>query len=157
MATGEFAHGKEHLEKALARSAEWVGDHDVYAMLADTAVQQRDLVALLEFTPLAEEAATRYNHVLYQAISHRAWGVTHRLTGEFDEAELRLKQSLEYFQNLQTPWQEGRTHRELAKLALARSDTVTALSELSLALSLFNKLGAKPDIEQTKFAIKNIE
>jgi hypothetical protein len=74
MAEGEFTQLKQHLEKALNQRAEWVGDHDLYAMLADTAVQQRDEAALYRYAPLAEEAASRYGHTLYQAIAHRAWG-----------------------------------------------------------------------------------
>jgi hypothetical protein len=46
MAEGEFALVRQHLEGMLNQTAEWVGDHDLYAMLADAAAQQRDLAAL---------------------------------------------------------------------------------------------------------------
>jgi len=72
MAEGEFALVRQHLEIALSKSATWVGEHDLYAMLADAAAQQRDEAALRQYTPLAEETASRYDHKLYQAVAHRA-------------------------------------------------------------------------------------
>jgi len=94
MAEGEFALVKQHLEEALKQSAELEGDHDLYAMLADVAAQQRDLAALRHYAPLAAELAARYNHTLYQAVAHRAWGVAQRLAGEYADAEVRFSRAL---------------------------------------------------------------
>src|SRR5215468_8759777 len=96
IAEGEFALVREHLEVALRqRSIGWavVGDHELYAMLADAATQQRDVVALRQYAPLAEESARRYDHALFQAIAQRAWGVAHRLAAEYTAAEARLNQA----------------------------------------------------------------
>src|SRR5919109_4101823 len=112
MAEGEFALVREHIEAALTRpSLGWAtfGDHDLYSLLADAAAQQRDEAALQEYVTLAEETARRYNHRLYQAVAHRAWGVLHRLAGQYTESQLRLTQALELFQQFDTYWQIGRT------------------------------------------------
>jgi hypothetical protein len=154
MAEGEFALVRQQLEIALGKSAAWVGEHDLYAMLADAAAQQRDEAALRRYAPLAEESAARYDHKLYQAIAHRAWGIAHRLAGE--EAEPRLSQALALFQQLGTRWQVGRTLYELGELAVARRDAARARDYYGRALALFEVLKAAPDAVRTRAALEAI-
>lgn len=40
-AAGEFARTRQVLESALRYTSEWVGDHDIYAALADMAVERQ--------------------------------------------------------------------------------------------------------------------
>ena len=145
MAQGEFALVRELLEKAIHKPSVLVGDHDVYAMLADAAVQQRDGAALREYAPLLEEAAVSLEHKLYLATAHRAWGVMHRLEGEFEQAEARLEQAIILFSGLDTRWQLGRTLLELGELAAGRSQTAEAKQHYARALELFEEMGAIPD------------
>jgi len=154
MAEGEFALVRQHLEIALSKSAAWVGEHDLYAMLADAAVQQRDEAALRHYAPLAEEAAARYGHTLYQAIAHRAWGVVHRLAGAHAEAEARLNQALELFRGLDTRWQIGRTLFELGELARARDDSAGAREHFARALAAFEEMKAAPDAARARAALE---
>lgn len=152
MAEGEFALVRQHLEIALSKSAAWVGEHDLYAMLADAAAQQRDEAALRQYAPLAEDAAARYDHKLYQAIAHRAWGVAHQLAGRsaYAEAETRLQQALALFRGLNARWQIGRTLFELGELAAARDEAAAAREHLSLALAAFEEMKAAPDAARTR-------
>src|SRR5574337_430979 len=110
---GEFALVIEHLETALSKQPFLNkvpgADHDLAAMMADTAARQRDPDALRKYAPLAEEAAVRYSHRLYLGIAHRAWGVLHRLSGDYDPAEARFRQALDEFDALGARWQIGRT------------------------------------------------
>ncbi len=130
-----------------------MGDHDLYAMLADAASRQRDAAALRQYAPLAEEAAARYDHQLYQGVAHRAWGVAHMLAGEFDDAGVRLNQAVALFSALDTRWQIGRTHVELGELARLRSDMAAARGHFSRALAEFEELGAAPDAARTHTAL----
>ena len=160
MAEGEFALVRQHLEAALDRPTTLTGaicgDHDLYAMLADVATQERDEAALRKYAPLAEESAARYQHVLYQGVAHRAWGVAHRLAGDYAEAEARLNQALELFRRLETRWQIGRTLHELAELALARADTARARDYFSRALRAFEDMKAAPDTARTRAALESL-
>jgi tetratricopeptide (TPR) repeat protein len=150
MAEGEFALVIQHLNQALHKeSSGMVGIHDLYAMLADAAVQQRDETALHKYTPLLEETVASLNHTLYFAITHRAWGVIHLLNGEHALAETQLNQALDIFQQLDTRWQIGRTHCELAELALASGNLDQARDHLSRALILFEDIHALPDFART--------
>ena len=153
MAEGEFALVRQHLEAALPQTAEWVGDHDLYAMLVDAAALEGDLPALQRYAPLAEESAVRYDHRLYRAIAHRAFGVAHRLAGEHGQAQARLQQALELCTELGTSWQAGRTSFELGLLAQAQADRAAALRHFTNALAEFEKQGAIPDIARTRAAI----
>jgi tetratricopeptide (TPR) repeat protein len=150
MAEGEFALVQKYLEIALHRTASWVGEHDLYAMLADAAAQQRDKHALQKYAPLAGEFASRYHHKLYQAIAHRAQGVAHLLAGEYSDAESRLSQALVLFSNLNTRYQIGRTLFELGEAAAGQSNTSKARDHFTRALEAFEAMGALPDIARTR-------
>ena len=82
-----------------------------------SAVQQRDAADLREYAPLLEESAALLEHNLYLATAHRAWGVLHRLEGQYELAEARLLEAVALFEGLDTRWQLGRTHFELGELA----------------------------------------
>lgn len=150
MAEGEFADVRNHLEEALNHSAEWVGDHDLYAMLAEAAVGEENLEVLKKYAPLAEETAVRYGHNLYQAIADRSWGVAHRLAGEFSQAEDRLNRALVSFQNMETRWQVGRTLVELGLLNYARGELALAGDFFRKALVEFASLAASRDTQRVQ-------
>jgi tetratricopeptide (TPR) repeat protein len=145
LAEGEFALVRQQLEMALDQKSTWVGDNDLYAMLVEAAVGRQDVEALEKYLPLLDEAANRYDHLLYQAIAQRGWGVAHRLSGEHKEAAARLDHALQLFQKLGTHWQSARTLVELGELANNRSDTDRAHDYSSQALAIFSEMGAKPD------------
>ena len=156
MAEGEFALATQTLELALTTQAEWIGDHDLYALLADAATQQRDETALRRYAPLLEEMALRYGHLLYQAIAHRAWGVAHRLAGETAASEQRLQQALDIFSSLGTRWQLGRTHFAWGELAATHGDVVTAHDHFTQAQHLFAAMQAAPDLARTHKALAGL-
>ena len=150
MAEGEFALVRHILEQALSTPGEWIGDHELYAMIVDAAAQQPDRQALLQYAPLAEAAARRYDHTLYQAIALRGLGVAHRLGGDYQEAEFRLQRALDLLEGLQIRWQIGRTLRELGDLARARNDTARARDYYTRALAAFEAMRAGPDIVRAR-------
>ena len=153
MAEGEFALATQSLELAFTSHGEWVGDHDLYALLADAAAQQCDEIALRRYAPLLEELALRYEHLLYQAIAHRAWGVAHRLAGETAASEQRLQQALEIFHTLGTRWQLGRTHFAWGELAATQGDGVAARHHFTQAQHAFEAMQAAPDLARTHQAL----
>lgn len=147
-AEGEFGLVRELLEIALSQpSVGWIafGDHELYNLLADIAAQQRDEAAIQHYAPLAEELASRYNHKLYQAVAHRAWGVRSRLAGQYAESQMRFDRALEIFQSMDTRYQIGRTLFELGELAATREELATAHDHLTRALNDFERIGAAPD------------
>jgi tetratricopeptide (TPR) repeat protein len=155
-AEGEFALVRQHLEAALVGTSDWVGDHDIYAMLADTAALQGDLEALQRYAALAEQSAERYGHRLFQAIAQRAQGVAHRLAGEYGPAGVRLTKALGTFDELGARWQVGRTHVELGKLAQDQGDRAAAIEHYKQALTQFESQGALPDLARTQAALAEL-
>jgi len=145
MAEGEFAQIRQHIEKALDLDIFLIGDHDLFAMLLNAAVMQRDTASLWKYAPLLVEEAVRLDHKLYLAVTHRGWGVLHTLMGEFTEAKEHLEQALVIFQDLETRWQLGRTCFELGELAVVRSDNGEAQKQYISALKLFEEMGASPE------------
>jgi hypothetical protein len=161
MAESEFALVRDYLEAASNKPVTARGllfhDNELYSMYLDIAVQQRDVAALRQYAPLAEETALRDGHILYQAVAHRAWGVLHRLQGEYAAAETRLIMALELFQGLDTRWQIGRTLLELAEVALGRTDPAEARGYFSRALVTFEEIGAVPDMARTQAALESLD
>ena len=160
LAEGEFALVREYVELALNKSPNPAGapsgDHDLYAVLVDGAMQQRDQTALRKYAPLAEETATRIDHKLYTAIAYRAWGVAHRLAEEYAEAERRLNLALNIFAEMGTRWQSGITLFELGELARAQRNTAAAHDYFSRALIAFEEMRAAPDIVRTRTALDQV-
>jgi tetratricopeptide (TPR) repeat protein len=131
-------------------------EHAVYMLLVEAAATASDAAALRHYAPRLEELAERDGHRLYLAIALRGWGVAHRLAGEYQEAEARLKDALELFRELEAGWQVARTQRELGLLALARSDNPAALEHFNWALEAFQGMGAAVDAEVTQRAMAAI-
>lgn len=119
----------------------------------DVAVRQEDLQAIQRYAPRAEELALRYGHVLYQGVAARAWGVAHRLVGEYVEASARLQQARGLFEQLGTRWQLGRTIVEQGHLALAQGEP--AHKHFARALDLFETVGAAPDAARIRSRVRD--
>ena len=133
-------------------------DHEIYMILADTAVELRDAEALRKYAPPLEKLASRDNHRLYLAIAHRALGVGHRLAGEHAAAEPRLRQALELFTKLGARWQIGRTLFELGALNQEQSQKETKAREyFAQALGSFEEIQAKPDAERTRAVLNSLD
>lgn len=162
MAEGEFALVREYVETSIEQWAmplKWgtnPHDHDLYILLADTAARQRDLAAIRQYAPLAEELAVRDDHKLYRAMAHRAVAVAHRLAGEYADAETRLNQALDLFQPLGTRWQIGRTLFEWGELEDARGNHAGARDYFSRALAEFDAMRAAPDAANVRARVQSL-
>ena len=154
---GEFALVREHLEISLHSSSWWVSDLDIYALLLDMAVQQRDESGIRQYAPLEEDLAYRYGHTLYQAVVHRAWGVAERLGGNYVESGAHLNKALDLFNGLKTRWQIGRTLFEMGELASVKEDKVQAHDHFTLALEAFQEMRAAPDVKRTEEALERLK
>jgi len=158
---GEFAQVVEKMETALDKPGQPVKrgtmahDHDVYMQLTDAAGQRRDEKAIRRYAPVLEQLALRDDHQLYRAIADRAWGIAHRLAGEYEEARSRLDRALDRFNSLETPWQIGLTLFELGELFKAMGQPASAGDYFSQALSRFEKIKAAPDAKRARAALES--
>jgi DNA-binding SARP family transcriptional activator len=153
---GEYDLVRGELERALQQPASWVGDHDLYATLADIASRQRRGDDLRRFAPLAEEAAASVGHELYGAIADRAWGVLHTIRAESAEAERRLLDALSVFRTYDAKWQMGRTFVALGDLALACGEAKGATQHFSEAVRLFDLMGARIDGDDVRTRLEEL-
>lgn len=125
-------------------------DHEMYMVLADTAAQSHDKPALQKYAPLLEQVAERDDHKFYLAIAHRAWGVAHRLEGDYSKSKARLKAALELFESFGARWQIGRTLAEMGQLELSKSKGKPAREHFLKALTAFEDIRAMPDVTAMK-------
>jgi tetratricopeptide (TPR) repeat protein len=128
-------------------------EHIVYMMLVESAATARDRATILEYAPVLEELARRDDHQPYLAISYRGYGIAHRLAGEYEQAEASLQQALKIFEELETPWQRGRTLYELGELAMFQGAGDLSREMYTQALEEFERIQAKPDMARTKAAL----
>jgi tetratricopeptide (TPR) repeat protein len=156
-AEGEFAQAVDYLESGISAMSHLVAKHDVITMLADISVEHDNLELIEKYAHQAEELANRYDHRLYQAISHRALGAANRLKNEYKQAENRLTKALEIFKELDCTWQLGRTYYEFGQLAIAQDEAAEAKKHFGKAIEHFEEMGAKPDLERTQAALKSID
>jgi tetratricopeptide (TPR) repeat protein len=131
-------------------------EHIIYMMLVDSAAMAADMATLRKYTPKLYDLARRDSHRPYLAVAERARGIAHRLAGEYDEAEERLKRALDFFTEIEANWQLGRTLFEMGELELARSNPELAEDYLDQALSAFERVRDNPDITRTRAAIKQL-
>ena len=131
-------------------------EHIVYMMLVDSAAAARDRTTILKYAPVLEELAIRDDHKPYLAVSYRAFGIAHRLAEEYEKAEDRFQQALNLYEELDTPWQRGRTLYELGELAQLRGDYSLSRDIFTHALEEFERIQAQPDAARTKAALEEI-
>ena len=131
-------------------------EHIVYMMLVDAAARAGDEPTIRKFAPKLEELALRDKHQPYLGVAHRAWGVAHRLAGEYPEAEKRTQQALEIFESLGMPWQTGRTLLEMGELALAQSENEAARDYFARSQEMFEEMDAGPDAARIAVALDRL-
>jgi tetratricopeptide (TPR) repeat protein len=131
-------------------------EHIVYMMLVDAAARAEDVAGIQKYAPRLEELAVRDDHKPYLAVVQRAWGIAHRIRGEYEEADARLQTALAIFEELESSWQIGRTLFELGESALAQTDGAAAHSYFILAQTRFEELGAQPDIARTAVILEDL-
>ena len=128
-------------------------EHNLYMLLTEAAVQRGDISVLRQYAPVLEELAIRDNHRFYLAIAQRAWGVAHRLAGEFAESEARLNQAEQLFREYGAHWQLGRTFFEMGELGVRRGYPDMARQGFTQALAEFEAMGAIPYVERAQAAL----
>ena len=130
-------------------------DHEIYMILADTAMELRDIDSIHKYASALETLASRDNHRLYLAIAQRAIGVGHRLAREHEEAQDHLRQALGLFTRVGARWQIGRTLFELGENHLAQSHE-KAREYYSQALGAFEEMQAAPNAERTRAVLNSL-
>jgi hypothetical protein len=145
------------LEKPITERGVMAGEHDMYALMAETASLQRDGEALRSYAPEIEKLAERSGHDLYLCIANRAWGIAHLLAAEFEQAEHALNRALAIAMEMGGNWQIGRSLYELGKLERARENPAAARIKYSLAAEAFEALGATPFVNESRSALEALD
>ena len=128
----------------------------MYVMLADAAASQYDLAGIQKYAPQAGVLAERYQHKLYQAITQRAWGVAHRLSGDYAQSEVKLMNALKLFRELNTCWQVGQVFFELGELSCAWQKPLEAQRWFTEALAAFEEMKAQLDVMRTRAELERL-
>ncbi|MGH2388059.1 MAG: tetratricopeptide repeat protein, partial [Chloroflexota bacterium] len=83
----------------------------------------------------------------------RLQGIARTRQGLWQEAHELLEEALTLAGTMPYPYEEARSRRELGNLHARRGDWARAHASLAEALAIFQRLGARPDVEQTKKAM----
>ncbi|MBW8011253.1 MAG: protein kinase [Chloroflexi bacterium] len=110
------------------------------------------LDAYLDLEKRVEEE-TPWDKLLLGRIKRLA-GVGYSNNREFDLGEDKLNQSSELFEDLGTCWQQGRTLDALGDLYMKQGKKKKAIEKYNLAISLFEGLQARFNIDKTNEKLK---
>ena len=155
MAQGDFAAARRIFEDTLS----WVPpdhlvrDHIVYPYLAECAARTGDGETALHYAALSEEVARRGGSKPWLALALRAQGLVLTAREQWEQAEACLGETLALFRGMGCCWEEGRTLVDLARLYRRRgesSDRERAWQHYQEALSRFEELWARPDVERVQ-------
>jgi len=76
--------------------------------------------------------------------------------GELEQAEPKLREALALFEQLDTPWQQGRTMAALGELWRRRGEATLACGYFSRALVIFEQMQAVPDAARTRLTLESL-
>ncbi|HVG20624.1 MAG TPA: sigma 54-interacting transcriptional regulator, partial [Blastocatellia bacterium] len=106
-----------------------------------------------------ELAQGRLKEEMYLPVS----GLIQRLTGQLEaaggrlaEARQHIAQSVSVFTTTEIPYELAKSYFEMGVLLKKARDLKGAESNLSQAKAIFEKLGAEPDIDQTRKALSSV-
>jgi hypothetical protein len=156
---GEFALVEKSIQSAWDKPAQPIRngtmahEHHLYMLLTEAATQRQDATGIRQYAPLLEELAERDGQRLYLGIAKRAQAVSHRLAGEYAEAESSLALAQQIFNQYGARWQLGRTYFELGEMGVARGDAELAHRGFTQALVEFEAVRALPEVERAKAAL----
>jgi tetratricopeptide (TPR) repeat protein len=121
--------------------------------LAEVAIRMRDDALYSRFGAQALELGWRSGSRKALAQAIRARGIAAVIAGRWDDAQTDLESAVNRYHEMDTRWEEGRTHEALAWLYQQRHgpDAASlAQAELACALKLFEAQHAVSDIERLR-------
>jgi tetratricopeptide (TPR) repeat protein len=144
-------------EKAVQRLEPWVAD-DADVLLLPT-------LAWAHLTMDDEESVQRAEQVTGQALERaqqqpgllvgalRIHAMVLMRMGQLEEAERTLKQALDVAKSLTYPYEEARILFQIGSLSGQKHDADGESTSYKEALTIFQRLGARKDIERTEQAL----
>lgn len=150
LAAGDHALAGAQVEEALSLADTPWAKLEVQAVVLQFAGQTQawDYVNRLGDDTLARARRSGGPH--YVALTCLALGIHRREHHDLDGAEALLKESVELFRTMDCPYDLARTLRELALLHRAQGRASDAVPLLQEALTHFESIGARPDVERTR-------
>lgn len=115
--------------------------------LGRASAESADLDQALIHTRRSIVLAAAQEARLETGMSLRVLGRVHMARGELVPAQAALRQSLQIFNDLNSPYQAGKTLLCLAQLAAENGPTQADLEQLAQAIQTFEQLGAQADLD----------
>lgn len=126
------------------------------AELAELGARSSDRDFYERFGAQALELGWRSGSRKALAQATRAHGIMALAESAWDDAQYDLENALKRYQELGTPWEEGRTHYALASFYRRRAsagDDALAEQELTRSLELFESVRSVRDVARTRAAL----
>lgn len=126
------------------------------AELAELGARSGDRDFYDRFATQALELGWRSGARKAQAQAIRARGIMAAATGDWDDAQYDLESALKRYQQLDTSWEEARTHYALAGFYRRRAsdgDAASTQQELARAIALFESIDAVRDTARARAAL----
>jgi hypothetical protein len=103
-----------------------------------------------------EEVAELYAMPALGAAASQARGELELATGNANEAAARLQSAYRLWQAVEAPYESARSRAALADAHLKQGDLESCALELNAASSMFERLGALPDVERSRARLSEL-
>jgi len=157
LARGDAAVARSTLETALAeRSLDRLGRTRLLPSLVEIALELGDTDGARSSVAELEQTAETYAMPALGAAATDARGRLELASGTAEEAVSRLQSAWRLWQSIEAPYESARARAALADAFLQLGDRDSCLLELSAAGSVFERLGAVPDLERARARLAEV-
>jgi tetratricopeptide (TPR) repeat protein len=151
LARGDAAAARSSIETALRDpSLDRLARARLLPSYVETALAVGDDTAARTAVAELEEIAELYAMAALGAAASHARGELELATGSADEAVARLQSAYRLWQTVEAPYEAARSRAALADAHLKQGDLESASLELNAAISMFERLGALPDLDRSR-------
>ncbi len=151
LARGDAAAARSSIETALRdASLDRLGRAQLLPSYVEITLATGDDGAARTAVAELEEIAELYGMPALGAAASHARGELELATGNADEAAARLQSAYRLWYTVEAPYEAARSRAALADAHLKRGDLESASMELNAAISMFERLGALPDLERSR-------
>jgi len=155
----DYDKALEHYGRGLA-IGEKVGDlvriAEASTGLAETSIRKGDLLNAERHCERALSVATQVGSKENIGAAKRVRGMLLRWRERWEESAADFEESLWIYTQVGQPFDEGRTHHEFGLMWKDKGDRERAREHLSQAVRLFERIGAKIELERAREALREL-
>ena len=156
---GDYDKAVEYFDRALAireKIGDRVGIAETSTNLSETSIRKRDLSSAERHCERALSVAHHVGNKERIGVAKKVRGMLLRRTGQWENSAADFEESLRISNQVGNPFEEGRTQHEFGLMWKDKGNRERAREHLSQAVHLFERIGAKKELEKARAALQDL-